>query len=66
MTYQEWPNLGRLLAKIGQIPAHDKPELARPRDINYNDLQCHRQVNLQNINRGFDETSSIKFSSGEK
>ncbi len=26
MTYREWPNPGRWLTEIGQIPAYDKPE----------------------------------------
>jgi hypothetical protein len=35
---QEWPNPGRWLTEIGQILACDKPELSRPRKINYRDL----------------------------
>jgi hypothetical protein len=37
LTYREWPNLRRYLTENGQILAYDKPELARPRHINYLD-----------------------------
>ncbi len=37
MTYRESPNPGRWLTENGQIPAYDKPELARPQNISYHD-----------------------------
>ncbi len=35
MTYRKWPNPRRWLTEIGQIPAYDKLDLARSRNINY-------------------------------
>jgi hypothetical protein len=56
-------NSGRLLIENGQIPAYAKLELAGP-GTSITVIWCHRQVNLLNFNRGFDETSSLKPSSG--
>ncbi len=56
-NYQEWPNPGRWLTKIGQISAYDKTEFARTQNINYRDLVSPASQ------KRFDETSSLKPSS---
>jgi hypothetical protein len=38
MTCRVWPNPGRRLIEIGQIPAYDKPEVVRPQNFNCRDL----------------------------
>ncbi len=65
MTYQEWPNPWRWLTQVGQIPVYDNQELVRP-GTSITEIWCHLQVNLLNLYRGFDETNSLKPSSGEE
>ncbi len=78
--YRDLLNSGLRQAGIGQAPKHLSPNLQTfkelrnqiPRSRFLGSLNvykfwpcCHRQVNLLNFNRGFDETSSLKSSSGD-
>ncbi len=76
ITYREWPNPGRCLTENGQIPEDDLPRLARSRHMTSRNwpgsrksitvIWCHRQVNLLNLKRGFNESSSLKPSTGDE
>jgi hypothetical protein len=55
MTYQEWPNPALRQAGIGQAPIHQlSPDMTSPAS------------QFAKLNRAFDETSSLKSSSGDK
>jgi hypothetical protein len=58
MTCQDWPNLRRWLTANGdKIPEDDLQRMAK--SWNINDL-VSPPVKFLNLNRGFDETSSLQ------
>jgi hypothetical protein len=69
-------NSGRCLTENGQIPEDDLNRLAKVRltpsrnwkgpGTSLTVIWCHRQVNLLNLIKGFDEMSSLKPSSEDK
>jgi hypothetical protein len=68
ITYREWLNPEDDLftvPEIGQIPAYNMPESARPRNIDYHDLVSPASQ-FAKSQRKFYVTSRLKPSSGDK